>query len=163
MTADENKQAWGRYVRADCEMVQWSDADDGSAANEPVDPDSQFVTVLRSELQRGHSQLATQALFIHEQCNRIASLIGERDQFRREVVMVRELLSRLPEDSGSESATTGSGDTGHDVQGDIDRVCDHLFNDRTDDKQRAKLSTSVDRANRIRPGSDAAVGRALKP
>jgi hypothetical protein len=86
---------------------------------------------------------------------RVATLAYTNDRLEREIAMMREFVSRLPEDDGSETASTG-------VQADIDRVCDHLFNNRTDDKQRAKLRTSVDRAERVRPGSDAAVGRALR-
>ena len=45
---------------------------------------------------------------------------------------------------------------------DLDRVCDHLMQGRTTPEQRAGLKSATERADRVRAGSDAAVGRALK-
>jgi hypothetical protein len=147
-------------------MVRWSDdvfgikdgrvitnaeayIDDGSAACEP-EPSN-----LRLELMEQAKQIARTLAPLLQQTEEIGRLRTTNDQLQREIAMMREFVSRLPEDDGSETASTG-------VQADIDRVCDHLFKGHTDDKQRAKLRTSVDRAERVRLGSDAAVGRALR-
>jgi hypothetical protein len=68
--------------------------DDGSVANEPYDPDSQFVTVLRSELQRGHSKLTTQA-------GQIGALMCRVEQLERENSSLCEIIKRLADHSSA--------------------------------------------------------------
>jgi hypothetical protein len=148
MTVEENRRAWEAW---EGEVVKWSD-DDGSAANEP-EPPSRSNPLGDPEWHDLQERLAS--MHVIETAKQISFLKTTIDQLQGEIAMVRELVSRLPEDDGSETPSTG-------VQADIDRVCDHLFKGHTDDKQRAKLTTSIDRAERVRPGSDAAVGRALR-
>jgi len=45
------------------------------------------------------------------------------------------------------------------VQRRVDQVCDDLVQGRTTKNQRRVLSGTVERAERVKPGSDAAVGR----
>jgi len=47
------------------------------------------------------------------------------------------------------------------VQIDIDRTLDHLLNGRTTKTQRRDLNTATERAERVSPATDAAIGRAL--
>ena len=65
---------------------------------------------------------------------------------------VRGLLSRVVEDPTSDDF----------VKADIERTIDHLLHGRTTKDQRKGLTTATERADRVRPGDDAAVGRALR-
>ena len=48
------------------------------------------------------------------------------------------------------------------VQRRVDQVCDDLIAGRTTTAQRSGLGSAVERAGRVRSGSDAAVGRAVR-
>ena len=64
---------------------------------------------------------------------------------------LRGLLSRVEESTSDDP-----------VKADIERTIDHLLHGRTTKDQRKGLTTATERAERVRPGDDAAVGRALR-
>lgn len=124
-------------------MYIWT-VDDGSAAHEPVPTEADLIAELR-EL------IASQAKAIMQWATRNVELV-------QEVAMLRGLLSRMPDDDApTEAVPTPEG-----VQSDIDRTIDHLWRNRTTPAQRQKLRTSTERADRVKSGSDEAVGRALR-
>lgn len=60
----------------------------------------------------------------------------------------------------TDEAKPGSVDTSEKaVQQRVDQVCEDLFQGRTTKNQRRGLGGAVERAERVKPGSDAAVGR----
>jgi hypothetical protein len=152
----------------------WVADADGSAANEPVveaiqpgasgvtQSGQRFVNTSDRAIEFG-TQVIGEAVEQRHRLNiqqqQIGRLICERDQLQREVVTLRELLSRLPD--GTEDGDTPP-PTDHSVHTDIERTIDHLLNGRTTKDQRRGLNSATERADRVRPDSDAAVGRALR-
>lgn len=151
------------------EIVEWSQVSDpttwdgGSAAHEPY-PGCPLVPSLTDELlQRSNevlfADMLEQKARLTAQAEQIGALICECDQLRREVAVVRELLSRLPEDARTDPVQ-GTGML--DVKTDIDRTIDHIWHNRTTPEQRQKLRVFTERAERVPVGDDAAVGRAIR-
>lgn len=70
--------------------------------------------------------------------------------WRREIEVVRGLLSRV-EDAPTEDP----------VKADVDKVLDHILHRRAE-KHHDKLKRTIEQVERVRPGDDAAVGRALR-
>jgi hypothetical protein len=128
---------FGTQVAAGGEK-RWFDPPEPSYADHP---DSAFVV--------GEAVEQRHRLNIQQQ--QIGRLMCERDQLWREIEVVRGLLSRVEE-------TT----TDDPVKADIDRTIDHLLNGRTTKDQRRGLNSATERAERVRPDSDVAVGRALR-
>ena len=86
---------------------------------------------------------------------RIAELEATIDQMRREIMMVRSLLSRVEETTTEDP-----------VRADVERTIDHLQRHLVKDKQFGDLKKAVEQAGRTNGKSDAAIndirGRALR-
>lgn len=148
----------------------WPQHDDGSASHEPDGVvrvydiySNRYRAVTQAEVDNGVEVCREQRARLTAQAEQIGRLICERDQLEREVASLqhqRDHWKRIAQEDGLlsrvEDAPTDP------VQSDIDRTIDHLLNGRTTKDQRKGLNTATERAERVTPSADAAVGRALR-
>lgn len=113
-------------------------------------------TVMRDEINRQGAQLvelrkcnANQAEQIRHMSAAFTALAGQLIAAEAEDRRLRALLNRV-EDAPADP-----------IQSDIERTIDHLLNGRTTTDRRRGLNTATERAERVKPDGDAAVGRAI--
>ena|ERR1700733_6987655 len=122
-------------------MVNWSDdypvTDDGSAAHEPV----AYCICGAPAPCAVHTFPVVRSSDVTAAAEQIGRLICERDQLQREVKMVRELLSRLPDETESDKAAVVSP-----VQQHVDAIVQDLVSGSVTTVQRGTLRDALNNA-----------------